>query len=104
MRALGLSLVVISLCFSTGGVALRSHAGPEAAAKAPADDAEQAQCRAPRTRSASATLVIPDRDAAKSFVPLNGQGYNYGDPGAWRPPVANGRTPPPAGVPAAAQE
>ena len=100
MRALGLSLVILSLGFSTGGVALRSNAEPDRAAKAsPAGGEAPSQCRVAQPRSWHVAVGARDRSAARSFVPLNGQGYNYGESGVWRPPVATAHTPPAAGVP-----
>ncbi len=101
MRALGLSLVILSLCLSIGGVASRTLADPAKAAKlSPADTQAPAQCRAAEPlRSWTTSVQISDRSIEKRFVPLNGQGYNYGEPGVWRPPLATGHTPLPADVP-----
>jgi hypothetical protein len=101
MRALGLSLVILSLCLSMGGVASRTLADPAGVAKAsPAEGQAPAQCRVAKPRGSWMSRVeISDRSAEKNFVPLNSQGYNYGEPGVWRPPLATGHTPLPADVP-----
>jgi len=110
MRFLGTALIVLALLFSSGGVAY-TQAGPEAgqnggshAVNVPLEVQGQCKLTDPtRPEARVVDLSQLEKRAPQGFVPLNGQGYNYGDPGVWRPEVPNRNSTPPPGVPASPQ-
>ncbi len=82
MRWLGLSLVALTLVFTTGGVAIVGHAdsGADGAAA-------QSQCPAPVVikRSATAKPQVPRANPDNRSIVLNTSGYNYPLEGQWHP-------------------
>ena len=108
MRFLGTALVVLAFLLSSGGVAY-TQAGPEAAkleesiaVNVPLEVQGQCKLREPRRQeNRQIDLSKLQNRAPEGFVSLNGQGYNYGDPGVWRPEVPNRNSTPPPGVPQA---
>jgi hypothetical protein len=100
MRWIGPSLVVLSLVFSTGGVAIVGQAGStdtDAQQAAPAAPTEQGTCEPEagfRRTAPAQPRALKDAPRNKSIV-LNTSGYNYLLEGEWRPePTAK-----PVGVP-----
>jgi hypothetical protein len=110
MRFLGTALIVLALLFSSGGVAY-TQAGSEAgqngesyAVNVPLEVQGQCRLKDPTHHETRAVdLSELEKRAPQGFVSLNGQGYNYGDPGVWRPQVPNRNSTPPPGVPASPQ-
>ena len=103
MRFLGTALIFLALLVSSGGVAY-TQAGPEVAVNVPIE--VQGQCRLTdptRPEARVVDLSELERRAPQGFVSLNGQGYNYSDPGVWRAEVRSRNSTPPPGVPAAPQ-
>ncbi len=90
MRWIGPSLLVLSLVFSTGGVAIVGQAGstaPEAQQAAPAVPTEQGTCEPGsgfRRTAPTPLRVLKDAPHNKSIM-LNTSGYNYPLDGEWRP-------------------
>ncbi len=97
MRVLGALCVAAALVLSTGGVAYRIKAEPEASRVTPVEQAaatdgdpriaktEQAPdpgtCPAPEGASSKPVVVqLKGAPPSKDFVPLNTSGYNYADP------------------------
>jgi len=91
MRALGTSVVILSLAFSAGGVAYRTQAGPQVAAaesSAPsALDSQQCEVESPvAPKPFVLDLGKLPSQANDAVQPLNRSGYNYREPGIWYPP------------------
>ena len=94
MRAIGPSVVILSLIFTAGGVAYRTQAGPQVQADMTlvADSAgghDASQCEVvdgPPPRPFSLDLSKLPAKAGEAVMPLNGTGYNYREPGLWQPP------------------
>ncbi len=99
MRVLGSLLGALLLClclaFSTGGVAVVSHADPSLVPAAPGlgDEesleaglpADQDVCRAPEPSQRRLTLPFPKAREGDVMFTLNTRGYNYTRPG--QPPT-----------------
>lgn len=100
MRWLTPSLVVLSLVFSTGGVAVVGHADSSAVSK-PADPKQLPpakplpdQC-GPTVRSGRVLGARPrvKRESRPETVVLNSRGYNYANQGEMHPAPAAPATP-----------
>jgi len=94
MRALGMSVIIISLALSTGGVAYRTQAGPQVAAadssapSAGAHDSQQCEVESPVAPKPFVLDLgtLPSQVDDAVVRPLNRNGYNYREPGIWYPP------------------
>ena len=100
MRWLTPSLVVLSLVFSTGGVAVVGRADPSAVSR-PADPKQLPpakplpdQCStAPRNQRVLGARPRVKREKRPETVVLNSRGYNYANQGEVHPAPAEPMTP-----------
>jgi len=80
------ALVFASLIFSVGGVAVvgRADSSAQSSAQAPAQPAEQHECKVPKPFEGHAAQMHSQAArvaAASGVIPLNTRGYNYAYPG-----------------------
>ena len=93
MRWIAPSLVVVSLVFSTGGVAIMGRADSGADAKPAANQTGSTpakistQCSVPskpRNSAATRRKRTAQIDSGKNTIVLNTSGYNYATEGQWQ--------------------
>ncbi len=101
---LGALLLCLGLAFSTGGVAVVSHADPTPVTPAAPElsdeefleaglPADQGVCRAPEPIQRRMTLPFPEPREGDVMFTLNTRGYNYSRPGQPHSPVPKGVAP-----------